>query len=281
MQPYTTKYLQKHMNPLARLTLISCCVCLLLALSACDQPDGEAPGAEPKVAVLETYVQSLTLEDDAIQTRFGKLEITHSKPDMPPDTLKLDGKPVYQQEGFYLSLHQYVKQNARDIVLFGSNCGGTACPQNQFHYLLLDKDAPPVIVSDSQFSADPEDVALSVDGDRLLLDLGYQAGKHKTATLQGDKLGISMAAVEKSFLGEENCRWLYDDALGLCREYREADPGCGDPQTSFPGYLTRGIDAIAEHPGFIGDAFDRRCKIACETDKTVDYPTFAKEVCSK
>lgn len=269
------------MIPLARFTLTSCCFSLLLALMACNgKPANQTATTKPNITVMETHIHSLTMEDDVVETRFGKLEIT-SKPHSPPDTLTLGGKNVFQQEGFYLSLHEYIKQNDRDIVIFGSNCGGTACPQNQFHFLILTPDNPPLLINDSQFSADPEDVSLSVDGDRLILELGYQAGKHKTAILQGNTLSINMEAVAKSFVGEENCRWLYDEALGLCREFREADPACGDPQLSLPGYLTRGIDAIAEHPGYAGEAFNRRCKIACETDKTVDYPTFAKEVCSK
>jgi hypothetical protein len=267
------------MKYLAHLGLTGCCS-LLLVVSGCDQPT-EPPPPSSQVTVLETYIQSLALEDDAAATRFGKLEISPSQPDMPPDALKLDNKQVFQQEGFYLSLHQYIKQNARDLVLFGSNCGGTACPQNQFYFLLLDKGTDPEVVTHPDFTADPEDVKLSVDGERLILDLGFQAGKHKTAVLQGNKLGIELETVAKSFVGEENCRWLYDEALGACKDYQESDASCRDPQAGFPGYLTRGVAAVGEHPGFVGESFDRRCKIACESAKIVDYPTFAKEVCSK
>lgn len=258
----------------------ACCL-MLLALSGCEQKPSAEPTSTAKIAVLETYIQEVPVEENALQTRFGKLELARSEPEMPPDTLSLDGKPVFQQEAFYLSLHQYIKQNQRDIVLFGSNCGGTACPQNQFYFLLLDKSKDPEIRSEDDFTAYPDDLKLNVDGDRLLLDLGFQAGKHKVATLQGDQLSIQLENVAKSFLGEENCRWLYDEALSACRDYRDTDPTCQDPQASFAGYLMRGVAAVGEHPGFMADAFGRRCKIACESDKTVDYPTFAKEVCSK
>lgn len=264
-----------------RTASVGCCL-LLLALPGCDnKPPPDQPSDAPKVTVLETYIQALPVEDDTLQTRYGKLEITHSAPDLPPDTLSLDGKPVFQKEAFYLSLHQYIKQNQRDVVLFGSNCGGTACPQNQFYYLLLDKDKAPDIKTGDAFTAYPDDLKLSVDSDRLILDLGYQAGKHKTAILQGENLNIALETVSKSFLGEENCRWLYDEALSACRDNHGGDVSCQDPQASYAGYLIRGIAAVGEHPGFNNEAFSRRCKIACESDKTVDYPTFAKEVCSK
>jgi hypothetical protein len=268
------------MKYLAHVSWLSCCS-LLLVLPGCDNRVEAPPAETPKVTVLETYIQSLTLEDEILDTRFGKLAIAHSKTDMPPDTLTLDKQQLFQQEGFYLSLHYYVKQNTRDVVLFGSNCGGTACPQHQFYFLLLNKDANPEIVTHPDFSAIPEDLTLNVDGDRLLLDLGFQAGKHKNAVLQTNKLGIELETVPKSFVGEENCRWLYDEALGACKEHQETDTSCRDPQINFPGYLTRGIAAVREHPGFIHEAFERRCKIACESTKIVDYPTFAKEVCSK
>jgi hypothetical protein len=269
----------KYLTPLGLVGLIGCCG-LLLALQGCGQSVDPAP-TNKQVTVLETYIQTLALEDETVDTRFGKLSITQSKADMPPDTLKLDEKQVFQQEGFYLSLHQYIKQNDRDVVLFGSNCGGTACPQNQFYFLLMNKDTAPEIITHSDFTADPEDLKLSVDGERLVIELGFQAGKHKTAVLQGTHFGIELDTVPKSFVGEENCRWLYDEVLGSCKDYKDTDASCRDPQSSFPGYLIRGIAAVAEHPGFVAESFARRCKIACESAKIVDYPTFAKEVCSK
>ncbi|MFN3785424.1 MAG: hypothetical protein ACK4RS_01160 [Thiothrix sp.] len=61
------------------------------------------------VAVQETYLRALTFEEDTLDTRFGKLEITYSRAGMPPDTLSLAGKQVFRQEGFYLSLHYYLR----------------------------------------------------------------------------------------------------------------------------------------------------------------------------
>ncbi len=266
---------------LTHLSWVSCCG-LLLMLTGCEKsPENPAASASPNMTILDTHIQVLKPEDETLNTRFGKLQITHSKPGLPPDSLMLDDKHVFQQEGFYLSLHHHIKQNARDVVLFSANCGGTACPQDQFHFLLLNNDTEPTVVTHSDFHAMSEDLTLNVDGERLLLDLGFQAGKHKKAVLQGRQLGIELETVPKSFVGEENCRWLYEEALGACKEYQETDATCRDPQASFPGHLTRGVAAVSEHPGFVSEAFARRCKIACESAKIVDYPTFAKEVCSK
>lgn len=259
-------------------------IAVLLVLAGCERapeiPGKTAENADAPV-ILETHIRELQLEDDAVQTRFGKVEISRTEVDMPPDTLKLDGQQIFRVEGFYLSLHYYIKQNERDLLLFGSNCGGTGCPQNDFHVLVLQKGADPQILTDKDFTAYLDDLEITVDGKRLQVDLGFQGGKHKVASLLGDQLTVELQTVPKSFVGEANCRWVYDEVLRACREYRETDASCADPQAGFAGYMTRGIAAVAEHPGFSSEAFSRRCNIACGSGKMVDYSTFSKEVCSK
>lgn len=262
--------------------LLSWCslLLMLLTLIGCER-SLEQPSEAQKPLILETHIRKVEIGEDKLQTRFGKLEIVRSEQDLPPDTLLLNGKQVFRAAEFYLSLHYYIKQNQRDLVLLGSNCGGTGCPQNQFSFLILDEDKAPQILKNDEFYAYPDDVAIDVDGERLLLDLGFQAGQHKLAILRGESLGVELKTVPKSFLGEENCRWLYDEALLACKEYQETDTQCKAPHEGFAGYLMRGVAAVAEHSGFTQEAFERRCEIACKSSKLVDYPTFAKEVCSK
>lgn len=265
---------------------IGCCI-LFLTLAGCDYQTSTAEQKtntghqQQSVAVLETHIQPLALEDDMVQTRYGKLEIVRSQQEMPPDTLKLDGKQIFREEAFYLSLHQYITQNDRDLVLFGSNCGGTGCPENHFYLAVLEKNAEPAILTQENFVAYPDDLKVKTEGEKLIIDLGFAGGKHKVATLQGKELKIALEDVPKTFLGEEDCQWLQTDAIDACIEYRESDEKCADPQSEFSGYLSRGVVALSNYPGFVTEAFDRHCKAACETGKRPDYETFAKEVCSK
>ncbi|MDD5393577.1 MAG: hypothetical protein PHE17_11215 [Thiothrix sp.] len=254
-----------------------CCCALLLALPGCN--DGEK--SEPKVEVLETHIQPIALEDDSLQTRYGKLEITRAKADMPPDTLKLDGGQVFREEAFYLSLHQYIQQGKRDLVLFGSNCGGTGCPQNHFYFLVLSKDAKPQTVTLDDFTAYPDDLSAKTDGEKIVLDLGFDKGKHKTAVLEDDALKVVLETVPKTFLGDEKCQWLHTDGLSACVDYHEVDDKCADPQAEFAGYLSRGVAAMADFPGFDAASFNKHCIAACASQQPADYESFAKEVCSK
>jgi hypothetical protein len=272
------------MKRLAQLFLASC---LMLILSACER-SSDQPAATSHVAVTETHIQSLEPAEDAVtandtvQTRFGKLEIVQgATTDKPSDTLNLDGKQVFRQDGFFLSLHQYIRQNERDLVLFSSNCGDTSCPRDQLYFLLLDKDSKPEVISKENFFAYPDDIGLQAEGERLILDLGFEAGQHKSAVMEGKELSITLKKAEKTFLGEEDCQWLYNDALGACQEYRDTDTKCAEPQSSFSADLMRGVSALSDHPGFGSDAFGRYCFSTCDTSARPAYPAFAKDVCSK
>lgn len=260
-------------------------LCLLAACSPAEDNKATRQAAPHPMQVTEVYVQELQAPDaneelDSVATRFGVLAIGRSDPNATLDTLLLDGKPVFQQEDMYLSLHYYFRRNEGDIVLFSSNCGGTGCQYDDFYYLLLSPNHAPKTVTAENFRTYRENLAPKVEGGNIILDLGYQDGKQKIATLAGETVSIALQVVPKSFIGEQDCRWLYDEALKSCRSLHGTD-GCKNPEEAMPAYLTRGISIIGEHPGFAAEAFTRRCQLACTTDSVVDYPTFAKEVCSQ
>lgn len=273
----------KFITPWSKIICFATC----LAVVGCNDNSTTANSAQDadqattQIDVIETKIQPLALEEDTVQTRYGKLEIVRSQPDMPPDTLNLDGKQILRQEAFYLSLHQYITQNDRDIVMVGSNCGGTGCPENQFYLVILDKDAQPVVLTKDNFIAYPDDVKVKADGKDVIIDLGFETGKHKIATLKDKEVQITLQDAPKTFLGEDDCQWLHKEALGGCLEYRESNTKCTDPQSEFSGYLSRGVAALANYPGFGQDAFKKFCFTTCDTSKRSDYALFAKEVCSK
>jgi hypothetical protein len=254
------------------------CALLLAALSACDE-NGQS---HSPVDVVETHITAIpTDHDNALQTRYGKVETARSAPDMPNDSLTLDGKEMFRDEGFFVSIQYYIQQEQRDLVLFGANCGGSGCPESHYQFLILDGQNQPKLVANEDFYALPGDVSIETNGLKILLDLGFEAGKHKRAVLEGDKLSISLETAPKEYLGDEKCQWLHTDALSACTEYRDVDPKCAEPQSEFAAYLSRGVAAMADFPGFDGDAFDRHCLSACETGQPAPFETFAKEVCSK
>lgn len=266
------------MNAWKPLGGLLCCTLLLAALSACD---GNKPSDSP-VDVVETHITAIPAEhDNALQTRYGKLETASSAPDMPADSLKLDGKEIFRDEGFFVSIQYYIQQDQRDLVLFGANCGGSGCPESHYQFLILDDNHGSQLVSNEDFYALPGDVSIETNGLQILLDLGFEAGKHKRAVLDGETLKVSRETAPKEYLGDEKCQWLHTDGLTACKEYRDVDPNCAEPQSEFAGYLMRGVAGMADFPGFDAEAFNRHCINTCMTGEPAPFAAFAREVCSK
>ncbi len=261
-----------------------CWLFALIGLSACQDSQQNGSAGADDVTVLETTVTPIPLENDTFKTRFGQLAIEKSAANTTPDTLTLNGKNILQKQGSYLSLHQYIVQNKRDIVLVGMNCADNTCPanKNNFYLLLLSKNAEPQVLTQEHFFASPDDVVIKADGDKLNIDLGFEAGKHKFATLQEQQFNVALETVSNVALGAEDCQWLYTDALQACMDAREDDTSCADPQSWFSDDQSSGMDDIADFPGFVKDTFAQLCKASCSAgNKTLDYPSFARGVCSE
>lgn len=255
------------------------CTLLLASLQGCD---GNRQQDDSAVKVIETRIQVIPDDqDDALQTRYGKLATAHSAPDLPADSLTLDGKEIFRDEGFFVSIQYYIQQDQRDLVLFGANCGGSGCPESHYQFLILDGKSQPQLVSNDNFYALPGDVSIDTSGLKILLDLGFEAGKRKHAVLDGNALSITLEPAPKEYLGDEKCQWLHTDALNACAEYHDVDPKCTEPQSEFAGYLMRGVSGMSDFPGFDADAFNRQCINACITGKPAPFETFAREVCSR
>ena len=264
-----------------------CCWVLLIALVGCDDKKEQAESATAaNVAVLETHIERIPLENDTFKTRAGELNIVRSTPNSPPDSLQLNGKTIYKQDHVYLSLHQYITQNGRELVLVGANCAGEQCPENaatQFAFVGLQAGKDAQILSQATFSSmmDAEDVNLTVDNGKVMVDLGFEAGKRKVATLQGDQLAVTLETVAQTSLEQDDCQLLYTDVLQSCIDARENDASCADPQSWIGVELASSLTIMSNFPGFQAPNWEKYCKSGCATGNTVvDYPTFARDVCS-
>ncbi|MEB4591966.1 hypothetical protein VSS37_13315, partial [Candidatus Thiothrix sp. Deng01] len=242
-------------------------------------PEAEKPQADGKQQATETPLPENA--PDTLKTRTGLLEIGRSGFGAPPDSLVLNGKVVYKDEGNYLALHQMFSLPDHDAVLFSSNCGGTACQTDDFAFLVVRQNAEPAVVKADGFYAYPSAVKTRRDGDDIKLDLGFSGGKRKLAVLKGEQLAIRLEAVPAQPLEEAQCKWLHSDAMPACVEARANNPDCSDPQGDFSGAVMRGVAAMADYPGFVQQGFDQQCQQACRDGKASDYAIFGGEVCSK
>lgn len=218
---------------------------------------------------------------DKLQTRAGLLEIARSDFNEPRDSLVLDGKLVFKDEGTYLSLYKLFQVSDTDVVLFSSNCGGSGCPADDFAFLMVHKGAEPKVITADGFDAYRQEVKTVQAGNIIKLKLGYSGGKRKLALLEGEQLSIRLEDVPAQPLQEEHCNWLYSDAIPACIEARTTNPDCSNPQGDFSGAVMRGVAAMADYPGFVQAGFDQQCQQACQNGKASDYAMFGGDVCSK
>lgn len=220
--------------------------------------------------------------DTLLETRFGTLEIVRSQQDAPLDSVSLDGKIFLKRDFEYLTLYHYFVQPERDVVLMGANCGGTGCPFDELFFVVLRDGAAPVIFTDDQMYAFPNELDATQQDGVIRVGLGYLEGKQQTAFLhKNSPPEIVLSEPLQRPLEQEYCEWLHADAMNACVEYQDTDARCEDPQGGFVGYLMRGVAAIADRPGFVSAAFDQACVAACKTGAPSDYTVFATQVCSQ
>jgi uncharacterized protein YecT (DUF1311 family) len=259
-----------------------------LVKKACDKagvaqqvatPAAEKPTSGDKNKTAESDLPEET--PNKLKTRAGLLEIARSDFNSPPDSLALNGKVVFKEENYYLSLYRVFSFADHDAVLFASNCGGTACQTNDFAFLVVKQGAESTVIKADDFYAYPNAVKTTQDGNTVKLALGFSGGKRKQATLDGEQLTIRLDDVPPQPLEEEHCKWLHTDAMPACVEGRTANPDCSEPQGDFSGAVMRGVAAVADYPGFVHSGFDQQCQMACQQGQAADYTSFGSAVCSK
>ncbi len=257
--------------------------CDKAGMTQMDQSASNTDAEKPILGGKQQSVETLLPENtpDKLNIRAGLLEIGRSDFNSPPDSLVLNGKVVYKDEGNYLALYKIFTFPDHDAVLFSSNCGGTACQTDDFAFLVVKQGAEPKVVEADDFYAYRTVVKTMQDGNNIKLNLGYSGGKRKLATLDGEQLTIHLEDVPPQPLEEESCQWLHKDAMSACVEARDRNPDCSDPQGDFAGVIMRGVAAMADYPGFVQSGFDQQCQQACRDGKASDYVTFSGEVCSK
>lgn len=241
------------------------CVSLLTGLVACS----------------ETSSEQASGSDSMVKLRNGTLTLEKSRADIDVlDSITLDQQVIVKRDSEQLYFLNDFTHGEQDIVVFGSRCEGTACATEHYSILVLEKDKQPMLIEHEDLYAYPNDIKVEQVADGLTLDLGFSQGKKRYADLRGDSLSFRLEKAEETKLRDDRCEWLYHDGLGACVNAKASVASCENPQVEFVGYLMRGLQAIAEQPGFIKSHFDTRCIEACKQGDRGDYESFSKAVCS-
>lgn len=222
---------------------------------------------------------SLAQAQDSLMTRFGRLHVERSSVDSTPDSLVLDNDRVVRDRMNYLSLYQVFSMGSRDVVLYGSNCGGSGCSNDALSLLVLAPGRMPRIVTSHDFASVDGTVGPRQENGRIVINLGFRDGVRREAIFDGVQLSFRSLTPARQEVPAGNCGWVRDQALVACRDVKSRDTHCTDPRSSLPMAITRTLDAIANAPGYRPQGFDQLCRSACQTGLLPDRREVREKVC--
>ncbi|WP_298609441.1 lysozyme inhibitor LprI family protein [uncultured Thiothrix sp.] len=253
-------------------------ICLLSLLLISVSSFAESPKSTEL-----TWEQVSDAMPEQLPTRFGQLSLKSSGDSIGKNELLLDGKILYKGDEYtYTRLYKVFQRSDSDVVLIGSNCGGSGCSSDALILAILKKDTPPKLIEDPFLDSYPHEIKFHQAGDVLSFSLGYAEAKLKIAVLNADNnLQTRLEVQPPQALSEENCKWLYEDVLEACVDSRREDANCANPIATFTGVFMRGVNAIADYPGYDAQGFANQCRQACLTGKSPKYASFGVAACSK
>lgn len=232
------------------------------------------------VACSDTSTKHNVESDSTLTLRHGTLTLEKSHSDVEAlDSIALDQEVIVNRSSEHLYFVDHFTHGQQDIVVFGSRCEGTACATEHYSILVLADNQPAMLIEHDDLYAYPNEIKVEQTTEGLTLNLGFLQGKQRYADLSGDRLSFRLEEAQETKLRDDRCEWLYHDGLGACVSAKEKISSCENPQVEFVGYLIRGMQAIAEQPGFVNSHFDTRCIDACKQGDRGDYESFAQAVC--
>lgn len=220
------------------------------------------------------------------KTRFGDVQLV-SHDSMPADALMFNGQKVFEDEGMYVEMYGYFQSKESDVILIGSNEGGSATPDTPMSFLMINSVSQVQVVSDPDFvafspSADLIKTSMDKDG-HIFVNLGNRAGKEIVAELDSGELTIHVNSKEGAPLANDLCQWLYDNGKESCESEIAQKQGCSkyaNPAGIYGSVSDMSqLTYISNQPGYSQSGFNKSCLSWCN-GKTVSYEQFRKATCS-
>ena len=184
-------------------------------------------------------------------------------------------------ELFLVSLRSVVELGERDVVVATATTGGSGATEGLL-LVALRRDGTADVATDPRFRSQDSTELVATDGERLYVDLGYDAGRRKTATFAAG--GITLAYTESTPqpIPQDRCRRLFEVMTGACL-HPEQHPRWGAPgeliHGPFNGATAGFLLGLANHPGFQREEFLRQCAAAPRLERAPTYEAFASAIC--
>jgi hypothetical protein len=247
-------------------------------------PPGSAK-AIPLAVLISLPLTALSCENIATRTKlttgFGTVTIITPE-DSGLSSVAVNGTPVYTPEQDpQVKLYRHFNTSQGSAILFGSNAGGSSTPQDQLYFLLLQAGRRPRVITDENFYSATCTSRIHTDRNAVVIDLGFESGHKKIATLRNDKLTIISKAATSKALNVRDCSLLYQTAAEECVGDNSS---CQDYSTGYLGNSVSSmttITAISQSPGFNSAALTSACVLQCKAGQAMPFKQFSQSVCQR
>jgi hypothetical protein len=210
---------------------------------------------------------------DVIKLRGGELRLINNDRYQPKAVIngqEFSFGPEYV--GHEITFHL----SDRDVVVLSSEPGAYETPPF-FRILSVKADGVAEEIANPEFDAPDGTLITRQDGDVIYFNLGYESGLKKDAVFSPEGLTISMTPVAHPAYDQDDCEWLYRQALGEC--VHKIGRSCQRMEHSTS--TVRGLYGLQNNPRWkvAESRFGDACKLTCKGKKRPAYTEFAKDVC--
>ena len=220
------------------------------------------------------------------KTRYGDANLVAIEC-FPPDAIMFNGRKVFDGQGMYVRIFGYFQVGNSDVILVGSNPGGSATPETAMFFLIISSKSVTHVLSDPKFVAvSSDDIKARMDKDgRVYVKLGFREGNEAVAELISGKLVLKSIPSKGHSMGSDSCQHLFEVGAEVCSSEFSRKGGCGDYVSNAGEVGVIGSNAAmgsfqysSNKPGFIKSGFSKSCLAWCKGNN-VTYRDFGKETC--
>jgi tetratricopeptide (TPR) repeat protein len=223
---------------------------------------------------------------DMVNTWYGNV-LLFRRDVSAASAIMFNGEVVYEAPGMYVSIDGVFHTKGYEAILIGTNPGGSATPDTEMAFLIIDASGRSSLLKHPDFIANTPDGVKSQMDKRggVRVHLGFKAGKEMVAELSAGKLLVHAFVHQGRPLSDKNCRWLYDEAKRECTAERVGKAGCSTvPATDV--YLGGSVGSmltytfISNMPGFSQRGLGESCRALCE-GQAMRYRQFGRAACTR
>lgn len=215
---------------------------------------------------------------EVIQTRYGPVRLGRTHPALSNDLVLFNKKILLKRFAEFVSIQGPYRLQDLEVILVKSSCGGSSCGPAPLWFVMIGPKGHVKVVTKPDFysatiSGEPE----MKDG-RLVMDLGFENGKSKTATLDRNGTLAVHYGLSRHSMSLSDCGWLYEYTVNNCQNYRELKLGCTGGPVGSGSEMTQNR-FLSELPGYSKDAVNSLCMTVCQTGDAVPFQAFKEQAC--